>query len=217
MTKNFDYLLGTKHNALTAIDIVIRQNPKKPWQKQSLIKCQCDCGNITYLLPSQFIKSDVKSCGCYVHRTAYNATHKESKTPLYHIWETMRLRCTSPTNKKYYMYGARGITVCDEWFNDFIAFRDWSLSHGWAKGLSIDRIDNNLGYSPENCRWVTRSVQQRNTRRNVFITYQDKTQTLIEWCEELNLPYKTISNRILNGWDKVRALTEPIHESYRHR
>lgn len=217
MTTHYDYLLGTKQNALTAIEIITQSNPKKPNQRQTLIKCRCDCGNITYVLPYQFIGNEIKSCGCYRHRVAYNATHKQSKTPLYHIWETMRLRCTSPKNKKYYMYGARGITVCDEWLNDFIAFRDWSLSHGWKKGLSIDRIDNNRGYSPENCRWVTRSVQQRNTRRNVYITYQGKTQTLIDWCEELNLNYKTINNRINKGWDKIRALTEPIHSSCRHR
>lgn len=211
--KNYDYLLGQKQNALTAVDIVIRPSLKKQGQNQTVIKCLCDCGNTTYLLPYQFIRQDIKSCGCYRSRTPYNATHKQSRTPLYHIWETMRLRCSAPNNQKYYMYGARGIKVCDEWQNDFIAFQEWALNNGWRKGLSIDRIDNNKGYAPDNCRWVTRKVQQRNTRRNIFITYQGKTQTLVEWCEELNLNYKTINNRISSGWDKVRALTEPIHRT----
>lgn len=214
MKNRYNYLIGSKQNALTAIDIVIRPHPAKPWQKQSLIKCKCECGNITFLLPSQFKTEDIKSCGCYLHRSPYNTTHNQSKTPLYHIWETMRLRCSSPKNKKYYMYGARGIKVCDEWFNNFIAFRDWSLSHGWEQGLTLDRIDNNAGYSPDNCRWTTHAVQQRNTRRNVYITYQGKTQILADWCTELGLNYKTIQNRILNGWDKIRALTEPIHKPH---
>lgn len=212
MKNRYNYLIGSKQNALTAIDVVTRPHPTKPWQKQSLIKCKCECGNITFLLPSHFKKGYIKSCGCYRHRSPYNTTHKQSRTPLYHIWETMRLRCSSPNNKKYYMYGARGIKVCDEWFNNFIAFRDWSLSHGWEQGLTLDRIDNNAGYSPDNCRWTTHAVQQRNTRRNVYITYQGKTQILADWCTELGLKYKVIQTRIVNGWDKVRALTEPIRK-----
>lgn len=192
---------------LTVIDVVFPEGSKR----QKLV-CKCDCGNTVLIFPYQFDASQSQiSCGCIKHRTPYNATHKLSKTKLYHVWESMRLRCYASGNKKYYYYGGRGITVCDEWRNNFIAFQEWSLSHGYQEGLTIDRIDNNQGYSPDNCRWVTRAIQQRNMRRNVVITYQGKTQVLKDWCDELGLRYKTIQNRIVKGWDKVRAITEPIH------
>lgn len=206
---NFENLIGTKNNELTVVGIELRPY-RNTGKQRNVLKCQCTCGNTTYVLPYQFISGDIKSCGCLRHRVPYNATHKLSKTPLYHIWETMRLRCGSPNNKKYYMYGARGITVCEEWVNDFLAFQKWSLDNGYAKGLTLDRRDNNMGYSPANCRWVSRKCQQRNTRRNIYITYKGKTQTLIEWCEELSLNYKTVNNRIARGWDSIQALTTPI-------
>lgn len=210
--EKYNYLIGQKHNLLTAIAIEQFYGKRKPNQWCTMIKCKCDCGNITYLLPSFFINGSIKSCGCLIHQTPYNATHKLSKENLYHIWETMRLRCNSPKNKKYYMYGARGIKVCDEWQNNYLKFREWALNNGYAPNLSIDRIDNSKGYSPDNCRWATRKQQQRNTRSNVAITYQGKTQILIEWCEELNLPYKPIQNRIREGWSPERAFNTPIQK-----
>lgn len=206
----FDFLIGQKENLLTAIDIITPSNPVKPNQKRCIVKCKCDCGNITYLYPYQFKSMSIKSCGCLKHATPYNATHKLSKENIYHIWETIRLKCTSHKNQKYYLYGARGIKICDEWFNDYISFRNWSLANGYKKGLTIDRINNNGNYEPSNCRWTTHKIQQNNTRRNIYITYNNKTQTLKQWCEELNLNYKTINNRIKLGWDKIIALTTPI-------
>ena len=175
-----------------------------------MIKCQCDCGNITYIYPSFFKNGGIKSCGCLIHQTPYNATHKMSKESIYHVWETMRLRCNSPKNHKYYMYGARGIKVCDEWNNDFLKFKEWALNNGYSKGLSLDRIDNNGNYSPDNCRWATRKQQQRNRRNNVIITYNGKTQTLIEWSEELNMSYKALRERYRSGWDINKIFNTPV-------
>lgn len=207
MRHDFTPLIGKKSGMLTVVDVVFPEGSKR----QKLV-CKCDCGNTVLIFPYQFGTGYAQlSCGCVKHRTPYNAIHKLSKTKLYHVWGTMRLRCYSPEDKKYYCYGARGITVCDEWRNNFLAFRDWALCHGYQEGLTIDRIDNNQGYSPDNCRWTNRKVQQRNRRNNVYITYQGKTQTLVEWCEELDLKYKTINGRIQSGWDKVRAITEPVH------
>lgn len=206
---NYDNLIGKTFCKLTVLEVI---TPNKGRKK---LKCKCDCGNITFLYPYQVVssKNNVKSCGCLKHDTPYNATHKLSKERLYHVWETIRLRCNNPKNKKYYMYGARGIKVCDEWFNDFLTFREWAIKSGYKQGvgLSIDRINNNGNYEPSNCRWVDRKTQQRNTRRNRFITFNGKTQTLIDWCEELNLPYKTINSRLLSGWTIERAFNEPIH------
>ncbi|MBR3208860.1 MAG: hypothetical protein IKF82_01185 [Bacilli bacterium] len=122
----------------------------------------------------------------------------------------MKLRCFSPKNSKYYLYGARGITVCDEWKNDYLSFRKWAYSNGYAPNLSIDRINNDGNYEPSNCRWVSRKIQQRNRRNCIYITYNNKTQCLADWCDELNLGYKTICNRISNGWEPVKAITTPI-------
>ena len=91
-----------------------------------------------------------------------------------------------------------------------MSFYNWANENGYQKGLSIDRIDNNGNYSPENCRWATIKEQQRNTRRNIYITYKNETKTLVEWCEILNLPYKTINSRINKGWDKIKSITTPI-------
>lgn len=117
---------------------------------------------------------------------------------LYSIYYEMKRRCYDPRRKRYKDYGGRGITVCDEWLNNWYAFKEWALSHGYKEDLTIDRIDVNKGYSPENCRWVTYKVQGNNTRRNHYITYKGRTQTMAQWCEELNLNYHSIRTRINN-------------------
>ena len=211
MRHDFTHLIGKKSGMLTVIDVIFPEGSKR----QKLV-CKCDCGNTVLIFPYQLDSSQSQiSCGCVKHRTPYNATHKLSKTKLYKVWETIRTKCRNPKSSNYRLYGGRGIDICDEWYNDFLAFRDWALSHGYQEGLTIDRINNNQGYSPDNCHWITNREQQLNKRNNVLISYQGKTQTLVEWCDELGLKYKTIQNRIVKGWDKVRAITEPIHTSTR--
>ena len=107
-------LIGKKQNYLTVIDIV-----KDTDDKRKKLLCVCDCGNTTKLYPYQFNNMEIKSCGCIKHKPSYNSTHRKSNYPLYHIWETMKLRCYNSKNKKYYMYGQRGIEVCKEWKNNF--------------------------------------------------------------------------------------------------
>ena len=208
--RHYEYLLGKKSNMLTAINIVNIKGKRKQNVNCTMIECRCDCGNLTKIYPYQFEDNSILSCGCLKHRTPYNATHKLSKEKLYHICETIRLKCTSSKSHKYYLYGARGISMCQEWFNDFLAFREWSLSHGYKEGLTIDRIDNDGNYEPSNCRWVDRKTQQRNRRTCKYITYNGETKCLAEWCEELNLVYKTINNRLNKGWSVERAFTTPV-------
>ena len=124
------------------------------------------------------------------------------------IYHAMINRCYNPKNNRYERYGGRGITVCDEWLDNkiiilgrriskgWLAFKEWALSHGYEDGLSIDRIDNSMGYSPDNCRWATPREQSNNRHTNVLVTYKGKTKTLPQWCEELNLNYCTVSQRI---------------------
>lgn len=107
----------------------------------------------------------------------------------------MRYRCNDKTRPDYERYGGRGITVCDEWKDEFKPFYEWSMSHGYRKDLTIDRIDNDGPYSPENCRWATIKEQCRNRRTNINITIGDKTKTLVEWCEIFDVTYKNVYQR----------------------
>lgn len=136
-------------------------------------------------------------------------THGKSGTKLYFIWIEMRRRCRSENHPKYHLYGGRGITVCKEW-QSFELFYEWSLSTGYIEGLSIDRIDNNGIYEPNNCRWVTQLEQNNNTRRTNKFTYKGKTQSLADWARELNLNYHTLRSRHRIGWSIEEILETPM-------
>ena len=127
---------------------------------------------------------------------------------IYRIWVGMKNRCQNPNNYSYHNYGGRGIKVCPEW-QDYQTFLDWSLAHGYADGLSIDRIDNEGDYCPENCRWATRREQNCNTRQNHFLTYKGKTQTISQWAEDVGLDYSALKQRINSGWPVEKALITP--------
>lgn len=139
---------------------------------------------------------------------AGNLIHGLSTTPEYRAWQTMRLRCYNPKNAAYPAYGGRGITVCDRWKDDVCAFvADMGLKP--SPKHELDRRDNNAGYSPENCRWVLRTVNDRNRRNNHFLTLHGDTRTMAEWCEILGLGKDTLSWRIRKGWSVERALLTP--------
>jgi hypothetical protein len=120
----------------------------------------------------------------------------------------MMTRCNNPKSDRYYRYGGRGIKVCDEWLHNYTAFRDWALSHGYEEGLTIDRIDLDGNYNPENCRWITPSEQMKNTSTNCFLTFNGETLILAEWSRRVGISAETISRRIKRGWSIERALTE---------
>lgn len=125
-------------------------------------------------------------------------------------WNNMRHRCYYKTDKSYNNYGARGISVCDEWKTSFRSFYEWALANGYTDKLTLDRIDNDKGYSPDNCRWTTWKVQENNKNNCVIITFQGKTQTRSQWADELGLDYFLIRERIDRmGWDIEKALTTP--------
>ena len=130
---------------------------------------------------------------------------------LYNSWSNMIQRCTNPRHPSYRIYGGRGITVCKQWF-DCSKFATWAKKNGYASGLSIDRIDNDGGYSPENCRWVTKKEQQRNLSFNRMISFNGRTQCMAAWAEELGIGYKALEHRLDRWKDVQRAFTEPIHK-----
>lgn len=143
---------------------------------------------------------------------------------LENIYMNMKRRCYNPQHHNYERYGGRGITICDEWLNPerdftigghptkgFISFRTWALENGYADNLTIDRIDNNKGYSPINCRWVSIKVQNNNRSCCTAITYHGKTQNLTQWCEELGLNYRLVQMRLRRNWSVEKAFEEKKH------
>lgn len=142
-----------------------------------------------------------------------NPNYKDGRkgTRLYSIYNNMLTRCYNSNSRSFAYYGGRGITICDEWLHDFQAFYNWAISHGYRDDLTIDRIDVNGNYEPNNCRWVTRAEQNRNTRQNHFITYNGETRTLREWANILNINYSTLISRIdTYGWTVEEAFTTRI-------
>lgn len=142
-------------------------------------------------------------------------------TRLNRTFTNMKTRCYNPDCENYKDYGGRGIRICDEWYTPhshkgWIAFKDWALSNGYADDLTIDRIDNNKGYSPGNCRWVSMKTQCNNTRHNRLITYKGKTQTMVQWSEELNLGYETIVYRLhVAHWTVEKTFETPGNADYK--
>lgn len=173
--------------------------------------CECECGNKVVVRTADLNSGHTKSCGCLAKDSFRKVItkHEKRNTRLYSIWANMRSRCNNPNTGYFDRYGGRGITICEEW-ERFETFYEWSMSNGYSDNLTIDRIDNNKGYSPENCRWASASEQNSNTRRNHLITYNGKTQTMTQWAEEIGIPARTLETRLnRHHWSIERALTTP--------
>jgi hypothetical protein len=143
--------------------------------------------------------------------------HGLSKTRLHRIWHSMYCRCYYKSTNQYKNYGGRGIKVCDEWqhMEGFINFYNWALNNGYSEELTLDRIDNNKNYCPENCRWSTPKFQSNHKTNNVFYTFKNKTKTSKEWCEEYGISQTTLNDRLKRGWTFEQALTIPTKGKYR--
>ena len=133
---------------------------------------------------------------------------------MYYVWVSMKQRCINPHNKRYHDYGERGITVCDEWMDSYPSFYEWSIKTGYKKGLTIERIDNNKGYCPDNCRWASRAEQAKNRRNVILITYNGKTQCLSDWGRELGFSKYTIKSRLESGMTVEEAFMKTDWRKY---
>ena len=199
----FHDLTGQRFGQLLVIeraeDKTTGSKPKTMW------RCLCDCGKETVVWGSSLTQGTTVSCGCKKRKHGF-----ANKERLYETWQNMKRRCNNPRNNRYKQYGARGIKVCAEWEHDYVAFRNWAMSNGYADDLTIARIDVDKGYSPNNCRWVGAKIQANNMTRNRFITFRGKTMTLSQWAEELGLSYGVINHRIQRGWDMDRIANTPV-------
>lgn len=159
--------------------------------------CMCDCGKEFDSRVENLRSGETKSCGCLNKELSDQRRYKHGyfEHPIYSVWEHVKGRCYNTNNSNYYLYGARGIRVCDEWKDNPQSFIEWSLKNGYKKGLQLDRINNDGNYEPENCRYTTPRINTNNRRNTIFITYNNKTLPLSEWAELLNISASTLRNR----------------------
>lgn len=188
---------------------------KIQFKKRTKYLCQCSCGKIKEVLYSNLKRGKSLSCGCMRTEVTVkrNTKHGLADTRLKGIYEKMKQRCLSKNHKQYQDYGGRGIRVCKEWLdkeNGFMNFYTWAMANGYRKDLSIDRIDNNGDYEPNNCRWTNALIQANNTRHNVLVTYKNETLTLAEMARKYNVSYKSFQRRVrIYKWSVADAIEKP--------
>jgi len=168
-------------------------------------KTICDCGNEKTIRGDHLKAGLISSCRCLQKETA--TKHNLVNTPTWYTWRYMRSRCLNPQSTEYENYGGRGIKICKRWDSFINFFEDM----GWKpEDMTIDRINNDGDYTPENCRWATKIEQCNNTRRNVFIRFKNIELTISQWAKKLNINRITLGNRIRRGWTIERALTQEV-------
>ena len=188
-----------KYNRLT----VLQYEGRSKW------KCRCECGNVCVIDGAKLKNGHTKSCGCLQKEATKNSNskHNDCGTRLHIEWLNMKSRCNNPHNKYYYLYGARGIIICKEWNKNYLTFKKWALNNGYTDKLTIDRINVDDNYSPENCRWATWKQQANNTRRTRKYTFGGTILSIKEWSELFNINYGTFKDRIdKRKWEFYKCL-----------
>lgn len=178
-------------------------------RREVQVLCRCKCGKEKWYPKYDITRRGTKSCGC-----ASRVKHGYSNTRIYGIWRDMKRRCDSPSCATYRYYGARGIKVCEQW-NNIVSFKDWAFANGYSDNLTLDRIDVNGNYCPENCRWVTMKVQQNNKRSIVYIEYNGVSKTISQWAEFYKCDAVLLRSRMAHGWSFEEAVGIKEHISTR--
>lgn len=214
----YTILPGRKFGRLT----VLEEGPRWKYPSSKPLRaylCRCVCGREKLVTRNSLVTGHTRSCGCLNDETrraligTIATIHGEARTgkqtPEYRAWLSMRRRCLSPKATGYQRYGGRGITVCDRWTSSFQNFLE-DVGRKPGKQYSLERVNNDGPYSPENCKWATKSEQSANTRRSMRITFNGETLTLRQWAFRIGLPYNTLKSRIKwFRWPIEKALTTP--------
>lgn len=202
-------LTGYRVGRLTVIE---RKGSDK--NKKALWLCRCECGNEKIISSNRLLnKKPTLSCGCLAkeilikRNTTHGLTKKQAR--LYNTWGGMKERCFNNLATEYKNYGARGISVCDEWKNNFVKFYEWAMENGYKDNLTIERIDVNKGYEPSNCTWITKAEQAFNKRNSRLISFKGENKALQYWCNKYNLNRGMVRTRLKLGWDVEKAFFEP--------
>lgn len=203
-------LVGNKYGKLYVVKMLGKYKPGNP-HYYSLVRC--DCGKEFPIQDSCLVSGRQKNCAKCGSKK-FKKRHGMTGTPIHNLWLSMRQRCSNPNDTDYRLYGGRGIKVCDEWNKSFETFAEWALSSGYQVGLSIDRIDVNGNYEPDNCRFITMFEQASNKRNNVFIQYEGETVTVTEASRRCGIPQSTLANRIRAGWNDYDATHIPVYKGH---
>lgn len=194
---------GTKFGALTTVgETFVRGKTRR-------VECVCTCGARKVVRVDHLLDGTTLSCGCQKAAGVSKARtiHGEWTTKLWGHWSAMRRRCNTASTGNYSLYGGRGIGVCDEW-KDYLAFREWALANGYDDSLSLDRVDVNGDYCPENCRWVSAQEQSWNRRSTVYVEFEGKSQPLAKLAKRYNMDDELVYSRVVVlKWPVLKALT----------
>ena len=200
-------MTGMRFGRLVALSNEGRRN--YPSSRAYFWNCRCDCGNTTVVDGGALRSMHIQSCGClFIEKRNEAATkHGLRRHPSYGVWKSMIDRCTNPKSTKFSYYGGRGIGVCESWLRVETFILDMGIC---PVGFTLERIDNNKGYSPENCKWATLFEQSRNKRSNRMFTYQGVTQCVADWARQFNISELSLRSRLNIGWSFEDAISQPI-------
>ena len=206
--------IGDKFGRLTVLSI--RKNGQRKF-----CTCKCECGIVKEVRSDSLVGGKTTSCGCFNREIVSSIFSRGgfSNTRLYQTWENMKARCLNPNHPRFKDYGARGISVCEDWIEDFSAFRNWAISNGWNEyheknEISLDRIDVNGDYTPENCRWADYNTQQNNKTVSVRWDYKGTKYTLVELSETFNINIMALRSRL---YTQKMTVEEAVEKPLRKR
>ena len=195
---------------------VVKLNIDKSTKRRKYYDCICSCGKLKTILRDNLVSGKTQSCGCLQKESAvlsinrnrpYGEFHGESKTRLYSVYRNMINRCVNKNVPEFIHYGGRRIQVCSEWRRSYVNFKNWAIINGYKDGLTIDRINNNGNYEPNNCRWVDMKTQSNNRRTNKMIEINGIVKTQAQWCEEYGISRQVFANNLKKGLKNEDLLT----------
>lgn len=200
---------GDKYSNLTVIGEA--EKVRLPsGQTNRMMLCKCDCGQEKVIRLLHLTRGRIRSCGCL----SGHENHKMTNDPLYTVWRGMKNRCYCSSYRQHHLYADKGVTIIEEWKNSFTVFYNWSIANGWAPGLTIDRIDGNGNYEPDNCRFVTPLVNTCNLSTTIYVKHEGEKVSLrlLVHQKGRSKDYATIRVRVKRGWSAKRAIETPIRE-----